>query len=49
MVADNVSISAAHGIAYNSMKDDGTPEIKFTSIGTTGSNFTQLGFTVYLW
>ena len=49
MVADNVSISAAHGIAYNTMKDDGTPEIKFTSIGTTGSNFTQLGFTIYLW
>jgi hypothetical protein len=49
MVADNVSISAAHGLAWASMKDDGTPELKFTSIGTTGSNFTQLGFNIYLW
>ena len=48
-VADNLSLSAAHGIAYSSLHDDATPETKFTSIGTTGTNFTQLGFTIYLW
>ena len=49
MVADNLSVSASHGIAWASLKDDGTPELKFTSIGTTGNNFTQLGFNIYLW
>jgi hypothetical protein len=49
MVADKVSLSAAHGIGWSSLKDDGTPQTKFTSFGTTGSNFTELGFHVYLW
>lgn len=49
MVADNLSVSASHGIGWASLKDDGTPELKFTSIGTTGNSFTQLGFNVYLW
>lgn len=49
MMAENVSLSAAHGISYGSLHDDGTPETKFTTFGTTGSNFTQLGFTIYLW
>jgi len=48
-VTENLSLSAAHGLAWASMKDDGNPEIKFTSIGTTGSNFTQLGFNLYIW
>ena len=53
MVTDKVSISAAHGIAYRSLelKDNDTPEnkIKVTGFDTTGNNFTQLGFHVYLW
>ncbi|HEY6194369.1 MAG TPA: outer membrane beta-barrel protein [Candidatus Eisenbacteria bacterium] len=49
MVADKVSLSASHGLGWNSLKDDATPSTKFTSFGTTGSNFTQLGFHVYLW
>jgi hypothetical protein len=53
MVTDKVSISAAHGIAYRSieLKDNATPEnkVKVTGFDTTGSNFTQLGFHVYLW
>jgi hypothetical protein len=23
--------------------------VKFTSLGTTGSNFTQMGFNLYIW
>ena len=50
MVANKVSVSAAHGVGWSSLKDDSNPTVqKFTSFGTTGSNFTQLGFHVYLW
>ena len=53
MVADRVSISAAHGIAYSSLKleDNDTPAatLETTGFSTTGSNFMQLGFHVYLW
>ena len=49
MVAENLSISAAHGIAYRKLEDDFTPKTTYTSFGTTGSNFTNLGFHVYLW
>jgi hypothetical protein len=52
MVADKVSLSASQGVAWRSLKSEATstsPELKFTSVGTTGSNFTQLGFHVYLW
>jgi hypothetical protein len=53
MLAENVSISAAHGIAYSSSKleDNDTPtnELKITGFNTIGANFTQLGFHVYLW
>jgi hypothetical protein len=53
MVADHVSVSAAHGIAYRSLelKDNASPEnkIKVTGYDTIGNNFTQLGFHVYLW
>lgn len=49
MLADNVSISASHGLAYTSLKNDETPELKFTNVGSTGNNFTNLGFKVYLW
>lgn len=49
MLADKLSISASHGLAWNSIKDDASPENKLSSFSTTGSNFTQLGFHVYLW
>lgn len=53
MLADRLSISAAHGIAYRSIKleDNDTPadETKVTGFETTGDNFTSLGFHVYLW
>lgn len=53
MIAEKVSISAAHGIAYSSLtiEDNASPvnEIKQTGFSTTGGNFTQLGFHVYLW
>lgn len=49
MLTDNVGISASHGIAWASLEDDATPSDKITSFATTGSNFTQLGFYVYLW
>ncbi len=41
--------TASHGLAWASLEDDGTPKVKFTSMGTTGNNFTQLGFNIYLW
>jgi hypothetical protein len=53
MMADKLSISAAHGIAYSSTKieDNGSPvnEAKLNGFGTIGNNFTTLGFHVYLW
>lgn len=49
MVTDYLSVSASHGIAYGQIHDDGDPETKITSIGTLGNNFTNLGFTCYLW
>ncbi len=53
MLADKVSISAAHGIAYGNttIKDNDTPEneLKINGFNTIGQNFTQLGFHVYLW
>jgi hypothetical protein len=49
MLAEKLSISAAQGISFASMKDDQSPENKTTILGTTGASFTQLGFHVYLW
>lgn len=50
MVANKVSLSAAHGVGWSTLKDNTNPTVqKFSSFGTTGSNFTQLGFHVYLW
>ncbi len=49
MVTDNLSVSASQGLAYHKLEDDGSPKTTVTSFGTTGSNFTQLGFHVYLW
>ena len=53
MLAEKLSISAAHGIAYSNVKveDNDSPvnELKVNGFNTIGSNFTQLGFHVYLW
>ena len=49
MVADRLSVSAAHGLAWHRLEDDGSPKTTATSFGTSGSNFTSLGFHVYLW
>ena len=49
MVADKLSISASHGAGYFRLRDDGNPKTTRTYGGTLGSNFTQLGFHVYLW
>lgn len=53
MVAERLGISAAHGIAYRSIKfeDNDAPPSKteVTGFETTGANFTSLGFHVYLW
>ena len=53
MLADRLSISAAHGIAYSNTKieDNDSPvnELTVTGFNTIGQNFTQLGFHVYLW
>jgi len=49
MVADKLSISASHGAGYFRLRDNGDPKTSRTYAGTLGSNFTQLGFHVYLW
>jgi hypothetical protein len=53
MVVDRLSISASHGIAYQTLtlKDNDSPalETKVSGFETTGRNFTTLGFHVYLW
>ena len=49
MMTDRLSMSASHGLVYSQIKDDGSPAQKFTTIGSTGSGFTQLGFHLYLW
>jgi hypothetical protein len=43
---DNVSVSASHGIAFSSF-NPGFDADSQTSFGTTGNNFTTLGFHVY--
>lgn len=46
-LVDNVSLSAAHGLAYESVEFPGVDD-KFTSFSTVGDNFTSLGFHIYL-
>ena len=52
-LTERLSISASQGFAYASAtaKDNAVPAFEQTlsGFGTTGSNFTQLGFHVYLW
>lgn len=43
---NNLSVSASHGIAYESV-DFGGPD-KQTGFGTLGNNFTDIGFHMYL-
>jgi hypothetical protein len=43
---DNVSVSASHGIAFNSF-DPGFGADSQSSFGTIGHNFTNIGFHVY--
>lgn len=47
-LAPNVSVSASHGIAYQSVNPPG-PGDNVTSFSTIGNNFTQVGFHIYLW
>ncbi len=49
MVADKLSISASYGAGYFLLRDNGDPETSRTFVGTLGTNFTELGFHVYLW
>src|SRR5262252_7048078 len=49
MVADKLSISASHGAGYFRLRDNGNPKTSRTFVGTLGSNFTELGFHVYIW
>ena len=49
MVVDNFSVSASHGLAWATQKDDRTPETKYTNIYSFGDNWTRVGFHVYLW
>ncbi len=44
----NVSVSASHGIAFESFDPDLPGIDKSTSFFTTGNNFTTIGFHVYL-
>jgi outer membrane protein with beta-barrel domain len=48
-VADKLSLSASYGAGYFKLKDNGDPETTRTFVGTLGTNFTELGFHVYLW
>lgn len=48
-LAKNASLSASHGIGFASTKLDVPGEKSDTIFGTFGSNFTTLGFHVYLW
>ncbi len=45
----NVSVSATHGVAYESAKPDLAGATKETRFQTFGNNFTTIGFHVYLW
>lgn len=48
-LAKNASLSASHGVGFASTKLDIADQEADTIFGTFGSNFTTLGFHVYLW
>jgi hypothetical protein len=45
-LADNVSVSASHGLRWRSINPPGSGD-NLTSFGTIGRNFTNVGFHVY--
>lgn len=49
MVADNVSVSASHGLGFYSASDDASTKTKTSGIFSIGNGWTQVGFHVYLW
>ena len=49
MVTDKLSLSASHGAGYFELHDNGSPKTTRTFVGTLESNFTELGFHVYIW
>lgn len=49
MVAEGLSVSASHGIAWHRAEDNFSPKLTETLYRTFGNNFTSLGFHVYLW
>ncbi len=48
-LADNFTVSAAHGLGFSSSKLDVSGAESVTGFSTTGNNFTTVGFHVYLW
>ena len=46
-LVDNISVSAAHGIAFSSFDPDLPGTDSETSFGTVGRNFTTVGFHMY--
>lgn len=48
-LADNFTVSAAHGLGFSSSKLDISGAESQSGFSTTGSNFTSVGFHVYLW
>lgn len=46
-LADNFSVSASHGIAFNSFDSGIDGDDTDTSFGTIGNNFTNIGFHIY--
>jgi hypothetical protein len=48
-IARNLGISASHGLAYSTTKLDQEGAVSQWALDTTASDFTSLGFYVYLW
>lgn len=48
-VWENLTVSAAHGVEYRSIKLDAPGAVGTWTAGTTGTDFFRLGFFVYLW
>ena len=48
-IARNLGISASHGLVYSTTKLDQEGAVSQWALDTTASDFTSLGFYVYLW
>ena len=48
-LAENFTVSAAHGIGFSSSKLDISGAESQSGFSTMGNNFTTIGFHVYLW